>query len=103
MKADLAGYTVRRLLKKLVEWRAYAAEPAADFQHAQDKLAALAEVFRTTNSDIVDKWDEYLISGVPTWHYDFDDGGFILSVRIIEDMIRHGRERQDRGPVSAGE
>jgi hypothetical protein len=94
MDADLARYTVERLLNRMVEWSAYAAEPVTRLDHARDKLVAVAEVMRQTTGDVIDKWDEYMISGHPTWTYDGENGGFCLWVRLIEDDIRHERKRK---------
>ena len=65
MDADLARWTVRRLLERMENWANYAAEPATDQQQAEDKLATLAQVMRNNIEDIAGRWDEGTDGGTP--------------------------------------
>ena len=88
MNADLARYQVRALLDRLTQWSDYAAGPVTDPQHAQDKLQTLAIVLRNAVSDIVDRWDGFLVDGRhPSWRFESDPSAFPLWVGQIEDRI----------------
>ena len=93
MDADLARWTVRRLLERMENWANYAAEPATDQQQAEDKLATLAQVMRNNIEDIAGRWDEGTDGGLQHSYFESDGGSPFLTVGPIEDEIREARRK----------
>ena len=93
MDAAYARHTVQRLLDRMAEWRAYAAEPVTDQQHAQDKLAALAQVMQATIRDVVGKWDNHMINGYPEEAYENDSMPPMIHPRFVERDVHRARKR----------
>ena len=74
----------------------YAAEPPTDFDHARDKLQALADVMQGQIGDVIEKWGWSMIHGIPEERLDYYDGGPLLDPRMAETYARRARSTSER-------
>ena len=94
MAAERGHYAVERMLTHMGHWQHYAAEPPTDFDHAQDKLQALASVMGAMIGDIIEKWDWMMIHGSPEEAFE-NDLPPLISPDLAEAFARRARERRD--------